>query len=258
VNLFTSWLLAQTSGEAIGEFAESLGEPVPQPPSRLSVEGQFEWREPDGAFGLQSAWSSRRDPVRAEREWSTVQDPYALLGSSPKRFVRSVAFSDETETLWEFSRRAGFSRIAVIELPLQGDDGESLVGVASATSTITASIVSNLQRQIGSERAELATFSLSNLLTAALEGRAEMTPRSVRLITDGGTVLIQERDVNRLRHSISTTGGELGGLTLAANDERVTVLADGEVIFSDSATLAVVISLLLTIYAVTTQVSTYA
>jgi hypothetical protein len=258
MNLFTTWLLAHTTDEAIGEFADSLGDAVEQPPSRLSVEGQFEWREADRALGLESAWSSRSDPIGAQPEWSTVQDPYTLLSSSPKRFVRSVAFSDETETLWEFSRRAGFSRIAVIELPLQGDDGESLVGVVSATSTITASIVSSLQRQIGSERAEVATFSLRNLLTAALEGRGEMTPRSVRLITDGGTVLLQERDVDQLRHSISTTEGELGGLTLASNDERVTVLADGEVIFSDSATLAVVINLMLTIYAVTTQVSTYA
>lgn len=251
MNLFTSWLMARTTTDVIGEFADSLGnaeslpKPIPQPPTILSVP---------------PSWPSRRvlPGMGTEQEWMGVRDPYAVLGNSPNRFVRTVEFSDNTETLWEDSRRAGFWRIGLLELPLQGNDHESLVGVVSATSTVTAAIISDLQRLLGREHAEPAAFSLRNLLSAVLEGATDMTPRSVRLLNESGAVLVQDRDVGRLRQLLGASVGEIGGLTLAANSQRVTVLADGEVIFADSATLPIVTTVMLSIYAMTTQVGSYA
>ena len=160
------------------------------------------------------------------------------IREGPGVLFRAVEFADQHETGWESSTTTGAWRVAVAVLPSVDSeaDGERMVGLLASAPALLAGLMSDLEESLGTDgaAAERVQFPLRPLLSAAAT-EAGVVPRSVRLRSDRTRTLVQSDDEQALRDQAAAVEGDVVGVTVEAAQQRVTVLEDGSVIFSDSA-----------------------
>jgi hypothetical protein len=144
-----------------------------------------------------------------------------------------VEFSDVVDSPWERSVTSGSRWSGLADVPAHEYVDERLLGVLAPTQALVADMergALHYMSRAGVD-AEPASFTLRGFLSG-LQGEGVLL-RSVRLRNEYGSVLIQSEDEEMLRSQLTDLTGDVTGLTVDAKDQRMTLLGDGRILFTD-------------------------
>ncbi|MEV5966769.1 hypothetical protein AB0L70_33685 [Kribbella sp. NPDC051952] len=157
--------------------------------------------------------------------------------------VRAVTYADNHESAWRSAESTGTRFVVLAELPATDEDtGERLIGLVGQSAGLVNGLVDELEgalREAGTAY-ERTQFSLRNLL--APPDHAEVRPTSVRVSDERTTTLVQSEDEYPLREELSGRSGDVVGVTVQSGEQQVTVLIDGSVVFTESASMSDVLT----------------
>lgn len=147
--------------------------------------------------------------------------------------MRLLTFESERRTGWEESRAEGIWTVAIASMVSANPADGRFVGVLSSERSLTADVMQDAESRFRtSGGAERVSFSLRNLIGAQPLG---VECLSARLTSEQSSVLIKAESGDAFRKVLGNAEGDISGLTVNANDQRATVLANGEIIFGGDA-----------------------
>lgn len=144
-------------------------------------------------------------------------------------------FTDRSETPWENSTISGTWLSGLVEIrTVKPETGTKLLGIIGPSMPLVDDLLSQFGEifnrfEISYERSD---FELSQLL-GSKAAQAGIKALSVRLRSQDTTTLIRSEDPAALRKSLSSTSGELVGVTVRAADQMFSILPGGTIIFDE-------------------------
>jgi hypothetical protein len=148
---------------------------------------------------------------------------------------RRLDFSDVIDSPWEKSVTSGVRWWGLADIPTHEYGDDRLLGILGSTQALAADLQQTTLDFMSKAgvNTEPASFSLRALLSdLSDEG---VLPRSVRLRNEFGLVLVQSEDESSLRSQLADINGDVIGVTVDAMDQRMTLLDDGHVLFTEPA-----------------------
>jgi hypothetical protein len=254
LNIYSEWLRTFAPQTTVLEFAESVGtsHPVAEVAGPSAIEAfPSEWRLSPSAPFDPARW---RAIVSGERPTESpggagwvdyaqraIRHQFRGYGVS----MRLLTFASERRTGWEESKSEGVWTVAIASFVTTNPADGRFVGVLSSERSLTADVIQDAEDTFrirgGTER---LSFSLRNLLAAQALG---VECLSARLSSGNSSVLIKADSGDAFRAVLQDTEGDISGLTVNANDQRATVLENGEIIFGGDAPIGSVLSAVTTI-----------
>jgi hypothetical protein len=167
-------------------------------------------------------------------------DDFSIEEDGPSRLLLAPqSFSEQHQTSWESSERTGSLRVGLLDLWSADNPDWHLMGILAPRSALLAHVVDQVGTALG--QVESVQFGLRTLLgpQAADVG---LVPKSVRIESDEASSLVRGENPDALYRALADATGDIVGVTVAHEEDTITVLLDGTVIFSDDVMMSGVVA----------------